>query len=403
MKGPDDPFLKLLIISLMDKIRNIAVMGSTGSIGTQTLDIIARHPDRFRASVLTARRNVELLAEQARRFRPDVAVIADESLLPALRESLADTSVRCEGGVKAIEEAGTSPNIDLVVAALVGYSGLIPTVNAIRAGKHIALANKETLVVGGSIIMPLARKYGVEIIPVDSEHSAIFQSLRGEKISQARKIYLTASGGPFRNFPAERMNDITPEMALRHPNWQMGAKVTIDSASMMNKGFEMIEAHWLFDCPPEKIEILVHPQSIVHSAVEFIDGSIKAQLGPTDMRLPISYALGYPDRLPEPDFGVSLSQLASLTFEAPDYDRFPLLRYAFEAIGKGGNAPCTLNAANEVAVDAFLKGKLSFPGMGDLARRTLDSIPYVEAPALDDLVATHESATALARGILCDS
>lgn len=384
----------------MTKIKNIAVMGSTGSIGTQTLDIISRHPDRFRASLLTARSNVELLAAQARRHRPDSVVIAREELLPQLKSLLADTDILCLGGEDALAEAACTPETDLVVAALVGYSGLLPTINAIKAGKDIALANKETLVVGGSIIRPLAGKFGVNIIPVDSEHSAIFQALRGEKNSQARKIYLTASGGPFRNFSKDEMNDVTPEMALKHPNWDMGKKVTIDSASMMNKGFEMIEAHWLFDCPPEKIEILVHPQSIVHSAVEFIDGSVKAQMGPTDMRIPISYALGFPDRLPEPDFGLSLPQFANLTFEAPDYDRFPLLRLAFEAIRIGGNAPCILNAANEVAVDAFLNHRLSFPGMGILAENALEEISFIPNPSLSDLINTHETTTLWAKSQL---
>lgn len=380
--------------------KNIAVLGSTGSIGTQTLDIIDRHPDRFRASVLTARSNVDLLIKQALHFRPDTVYIADESLLPRLSEALRDYHIACFGGVDSLADAAADPDIDLVVAALVGYSGLIPTINAIKAGNNIALANKETLVVGGSIIRPLAARNNVEIIPVDSEHSAIFQALRGEKISQARKIYLTASGGPFRKFSIDQMNTITPEMALRHPNWSMGAKVTIDSASMMNKGFEMIEAHWLFNCPPDKIEILVHPQSIVHSAVEFIDGSVKAQMGPTDMHLPISYALGFPDRLSEPDYGLSLPQFANLTFEAPDYDRFPLLRLAFEAINRGGNAPCILNAANEVAVDAFLHNRISFLGMGVVAEKALDSISFIPSPSLDDLIATHNETTHWARDFI---
>lgn len=368
-------------------------MGSTGSIGTQTLDIISRHPDRFRASVLTAGRNVELLARQARQFRPDLVVIADETHYPELKSLLADTGIDCRCGDAEIAMAATGENVDKVMASLVGYSGLLPTINAIKAGKDILLANKETLVVGGSIIRPLAEKYGVEIIPVDSEHSAIFQSLRGETTKQARKIYLTASGGPFRNFSKEQMATVTPEMALKHPNWAMGAKVTIDSASMMNKGFEMIEAHWLFNCPPEKIEILVHPQSIVHSMVEFIDGSVKAQLGPTDMRLPISYALGFPQRMEEPDFALHLPQFASLTFEAPDYEKFPLLRYAFEAISSGGNAPCILNAANEIAVKAFLDYKISFPAMGEIARKALDKVDFIKNPDLEDLVETHRTAT----------
>lgn len=381
-------------------MKNIAIFGSTGSIGTQTLDIITRHPDRFHTSILTAGKNVSLLAEQSKIFRPEKAVIADERLLPELKRLLKGTSTECLGGKEALAEVATGNDTDIVMAALVGFSGLIPTMNAIKAGKTIALANKETLVVGGSIIMNLAKEYGVNIIPVDSEHSAIFQALRGEKISQARKIYLTASGGPFRNYSMEEIMSVTPAMALNHPNWNMGAKVTIDSASMMNKGFEMIEAHWLFNCPPEKIEILVHPQSIVHSMVEFIDGSVKAQLGPTDMHLPISYALGYPDRLPEPDYGLSLSQFSSLSFERPDYKKFPLLAYAFEAIGNGGNAPCVLNAANEVAVAAFLNEKISFPKMGDIARKTLDNIPYVANPSPDDLMATHEESTIFAQTLI---
>ncbi|MDE6811347.1 MAG: 1-deoxy-D-xylulose-5-phosphate reductoisomerase [Muribaculaceae bacterium] len=381
-------------------MENIAVMGSTGSIGTQTLDIISRHPKRFRASVLTAGRNVELLAQQALKFRPDQVVIADESLLPRLQQLLEDTGIECSGGKYAIAEAATGDNVDKVMAALVGYSGLLPTINAIKAGKKILLANKETLVVGGSIVCPLAKEYGVEIIPVDSEHSAIFQALRGEKTCQARKIFLTASGGPFRTFTREQISEVTPEMALRHPNWSMGAKVTIDSASMMNKGFEMIEARWLFDCPPQKIEILVHPQSIVHSMVEFIDGSVKAQLGPTDMRLPISYALGFPERLNEPDFALKLPQFSSLTFESPDFDKFPMLRYAFEAIETGGNAPCILNAANEVGVKAFLNHKISFTAIGEIARKALDTIPFCPDPSLSDLVETHQETTLFTESLI---
>lgn len=368
-------------------------MGSTGSIGTQTLDIIARHPDRFKATVLTAGRNVNLLAEQALKFKPRKVVIAEESLLPLLRDKLAGSGIIVEGGREAIDHAAIEDDVDTVMASLVGYSGLLPTINAIKAGKRIALANKETLVVGGSIICPMVKEYGVDIIPVDSEHSAIFQALRGEKISQARKIYLTASGGPFRTFSIAQMESVTPEMALKHPNWNMGAKVTIDSASMMNKGFEMIEAHWLFNCPPDKIEVLVHPQSIVHSMVEFIDGSVKAQLGPTDMHLPISYALGFPDRLQEEDYGLELPQFASLTFESPDFEKFPLLKLAFEAIDMGGNAPCILNAANEVAVAAFLNGKISFPAMGALASKALRNISFIPHPTLDDLIATHYATT----------
>lgn len=381
-------------------MKNIAVMGSTGSIGTQTLDIIAERPDLFRASVLTAGRNYTLLAEQARRFQPDKVVIADPACLAPLRELLADTPIKVEGGDEAIAVAGCGPNIDIVLAALVGYSGLLPTINAIKEGKVIALANKETLVVGGQLIYRLLDKYNTSILPVDSEHSAIFQCLRGESVSEASKIFLTASGGPFRTFTMEQMEGITPEMALRHPNWNMGAKVTIDSASMMNKGFEMIEARWLFDCPPEKIEILVHPQSIVHSMVEFADGSVKAQLSVPDMHLPIRYALGYPSRIPSEKQGLQLSQFATLTFEAPDMKRFPLLGFAFEAIAKGGNSPCVLNAANEVAVAAFLNKKLPFLAMADLAKKCMDTIPYIAEPTLEDLIQTHTETTGYAKSLI---
>ena len=381
-------------------MKNIAVMGSTGSIGTQTLDIIAERPDLFRASVLTAGKNYRLLAEQARRFRPDKVVIADDKAIAPLRELLADTSIVVEGGDKAIAEAGCGSNVEMVLAALVGYSGLLPTINAIKEKKVIALANKETLVVGGQLITSLIREYDTEILPVDSEHSAIFQCLRGETIPEARKIFLTASGGPFRKFTYEQMQDITPEMALRHPNWSMGAKVTIDSASMMNKGFEMIEARWLFDCPPEKIEILVHPQSIVHSMVEFVDGSVKAQLSSPDMHLPIRYALGYPQRIPSDARGLQLSQMANLTFEAPDMKRFPLLGFAFEAIAKGGNMPCILNAANEVAVAGFLQNRIRFLSMAEVAKNCMDSIHFISNPTLDDLIATHNETTLYAKNLI---
>ena len=380
--------------------KRIAVMGSTGSIGTQTLDIIAECPALFRASVLTAGHNHRLLAEQARRFRPDMVVIADPDGLRPLRESLADLPIRVECGPEALAEAGCGDNVDTVVASLVGYSGLIPTVNAIRAGKEIALANKETLVVGGAIVTRLAREHGVRILPVDSEHSAIFQCLQGESTTQARKIFLTASGGPFRTFTAEQMERVTAAQALRHPNWDMGAKVTIDSASMMNKGFEMIEARWLFDCPPEKIEVVVHPQSIVHSMVEFVDGSVKAQLGLPDMHLPIRYALGYPARIPSDRPGLTLREMAALTFEAPDLTRFPMLGYAFEAIGRGGNMPCILNAANEVGVRAFLHDEIPFPGLGRLAAEVMQRAGFISDPSLSDLVATHAEATRLAEETL---
>lgn len=383
-----------------DKTKNIAVLGSTGSIGTQTLDIIAEYPDRFRASVLTARNHWQLLAEQARKFLPSRVVIASDEYYPPLKEALADLPIEVASGAEAIAEAAALPEVDVVVTAMVGYSGLLPTVSAINAGKVIALANKETLVVAGEIITRMVAQSESEIIPVDSEHSAIFQCLVGEKKSQAGKILLTASGGPFRTLSKEQLENVTVRDALHHPNWSMGAKVTIDSASMMNKGFEMIEARWLFGCPPKNIEILVHPQSIVHSMVEFVDGSIKAQLGIPDMRLPIRYALGYPERLATPGSRLSLSQLSTLTFEAPDYDKFPLLTYAFAAIERGGNMPCILNAANERAVAAFLSEKIKFTDMPRLVNYTMEHTPFIANPDLEALVATNSEALAVADGWL---
>ena len=350
---------------------NIAVLGSTGSIGTQTLDIIEEYPAKFRATVLTAGRNWELLARQARKFLPERVVIADDSAYPLLRQSLADLPIEVASGAEAIAESVTLPTVDTVVTAMVGYSGLIPTVRAIKAGKTIALSNKETLVVAGEIITRLLKDSPSEIVPVDSEHSAIFQCLVGETTVSARKIILTASGGPFRTLSREELEHVTVEDALRHPNWSMGAKVTVDSASMMNKGFEMIEAKWLFSCPANQIEIVVHPQSIVHSMVEFSDGSVKAQLGTPDMHLPIRYALGYPERLITDRAPLTLSRYGTLTFEAPDREKFPMLQFAFDAIEMGGNMPCILNAANEVAVAAFLRGDIRFTEMPRLVSALL--------------------------------
>lgn len=378
------------------QIKNIAVLGSTGSIGTQTLDIIAEYPDRFRATVLTARKNWPLLAEQARKFLPHTVVICDKVGYTNLKASLADLPIKVEYGSEAIAEVVSLPEVDVVVTAMVGYSGLLPTIEAIKAGKTIALANKETLVVAGELITGMLRESKSKIIPVDSEHSAIFQCLVGEKKSQARKILLTASGGPFRKLDAEQLMKVTVKDALKHPNWNMGAKVTIDSASMMNKGFEMIEAKWLFGCPPKNIEIVVHPQSIVHSMVEFIDGSIKAQLGVPDMHLPIRYALGYPERLATETPPLSLAQYSTLTFEAPDYNKFPLLRYAFEAIEIGGNMPCILNAANEKAVAAFLNDRIKFTDMPRLVRFTMDNTAFIKSPDLAALVATNSEALKVA-------
>ncbi len=382
------------------KLREIAILGSTGSIGTQTLDIIAEYPDRFRASVLTARRQWELLARQARQFLPRRVVIADERFLEPLSRALEDLPVEVRGGEKAVEEAASMAGPDMVVTAMVGYSGLLPTIAAIKAGKTIALANKETLVVAGDLITGLANKYGVKIVPVDSEHSAIFQCLEGEGTAHARKIILTASGGPFRTVPASELPSKRAADALRHPNWDMGAKVTIDSATMMNKGFEMIEAHWLFNCPPDRIEVVVHPQSIVHSMVEFEDGSIKAQLGVPDMHLPIRYALGYPERLHTEQPPLNLSQYSKLTFEAPDLEKFPLLGYAFEAIERGGTLPCIMNAANEVAVAAFLEDKICFTQIAEIVRKTMDSVKVSDETDLETLVETNSLARDKAREIL---
>ncbi len=380
--------------------RKIAILGSTGSIGTQTLDIIAEYPDLFEATVLTARTQVDALAAQARKFRPHMVVIAQPELESRLRALLRDLPIEVASGLEAIERCVTREDIDTVVTAMVGYSGLAPTLRAIDHDKLIALANKETLVVGGELIERKLRESRSRIIPVDSEHSAIFQCLEGEDSRLAHKIILTASGGPFRTLSKEQLNEVTVEDALRHPNWSMGAKVTIDSASMMNKGFEMIEAHWLFGCPSGQIEVVVHPQSIVHSMVQFKDGSIKAQLGVPDMHLPIRYALGYPQRLPSTQPYLQLKQYGKLTFEAPDMEKFPLLRMAFEAIDAGGTAPCILNAANEIAVAALLEKRIQFAGMPGLVAATLDAIPITAKPDYETLIAVNTEARAKASALL---
>lgn len=379
---------------------NIAILGSTGSIGTQTLDIIREYGDRFRAVALTALNNWELLARQALEFKPLRVVIANEAHLGHLREALSGTGIEVAAGREAVAEAAAMAEADTVVTAMVGYSGLEPTVRAIGAGKRIALANKETLVVAGELITGLLRESQSEIVPVDSEHSAIFQCLQGEQHGSICNIILTASGGPFRHLPKEKFAEVTLEDALRHPNWSMGAKVTIDSATMMNKGFEMIEARWLFDCPPEKIRILVHPQSIVHSMVEFCDGSVKAQLGLPDMHLPIRYALGYPQRLPTESPALDLCACQALSFERPDVDKFPLLPLAFEAIRTGGTMPCVLNAANEVAVAAFIGGKIRFTDIPALIESTLSKVPVSDDISLESLVETNHEAVAEAQNQL---
>ncbi len=367
--------------------QRIAILGSTGSIGTQTVDVIRMHSDVMQATLLVARRNVELLAKQALELRPERVVIADESLRGKLASLLADTDIEVLAGAAAIEDAVQADSVDVVVAAMVGFSGFGPTMAAIRARKTIALANKETLVVAGQIVMKAAQDAGVPILPVDSEHSAIFQCLQGEGNPPRRKIILTASGGPFRGMSREQLANVTPQMALRHPNWDMGAKVTIDSASMMNKGLEAIEARWLFNVPASQIDILVHPQSIVHSLVEFADGSIKAQLAMPDMRLPIQYALTYPQRLPSPVGHLDLATCGPLTFEKPDTSVFRNLAIALEALDRGGNAPCVMNGANEIAVARFLDGKIGFLQMTDVVAETMSQVPFAANPTMDDLYA----------------
>lgn len=380
--------------------KRLAILGSTGSIGTQTLDVVRKNPDRYEVYAISANSSVDLLVEQAHEFGPEVVCIADESRLDALRDRLADMDCKVWGGADAIAEMVTFPSIDIVVAAMVGYAGLRPTIEAIKAGKTIALANKETLVVAGEIICRLAQQYHTPILPVDSEHSAIFQSLVGEDKSEIEKILLTASGGPFRTFTREQMQTVTAADALRHPNWDMGAKITIDSASMMNKGFEVIEAKWLFGVSYDQIEVLVHPQSIVHSAVQFTDGAIKAQLGAPDMRLPIQYALTFPERVGASFPRLDLFKTANLTFEKPDLERFPNLRLAYDAMHKGGNMPCVLNAANEVVNLAFRQGKMGFLEMSDVIQKTMDATAFISAPAYEDYVASDEEARKIAASMI---
>ncbi len=381
-------------------MKNIAVLGSTGSIGTQTLQVIEANPGRFRVEVLTANNQVELLAQQAVRFKPNMVVIANEEKYGQLKELLADEDIKVYAGSEAIAQVVESSIIDTVVTAMVGYSGLLPTIRAIKAGKTIALANKETLVVAGDLIHDLVTEYKVALLPVDSEHSAIFQCLTGEMNNPVEKILLTASGGPFRGKDYEFLKRVTPEQALKHPNWKMGHKVTIDSASMMNKGFEAIEAKWLFGLKPSQIEVLVHPQSIVHSMVQFTDGCIKAQLGVPDMRLPIQYALTYPDRIVSSFERVDFSRYSNLTFEKPDPVTFRNLGLAFEAMEKGGNIPCILNAANEIAVDAFLKEKVSFTRMPEIIEETISRVCFIQKPDLQDYIETDREGRKIAVDII---
>ena len=368
--------------------KSIAILGSTGSIGKQTLEVIAAHPDEFDVEVLTAQNNADLLIEQAKKFKPNAVVIVNEAHYAKVREALEPLHIKIYAGENALASVVQMDTIDLVLTALVGYSGLRPTIKAIEAGKAIALANKETLVVAGELITKLAEDKGVNIYPVDSEHSAIFQCLVGEFHNPIEKIILTASGGPFRGKTKEDLRLVTKAQALKHPNWSMGAKVTIDSASLMNKGLEVIEAKWLFGLKTEQVEVVVHPQSIIHSLVQFEDGSIKAQLGLPDMRLPIQFALSYPQRLKSDFPRFDFSQYPSLTFEKPDMETFRNLALAFEALHRGGNMPCVLNAANEVAVAEFLKEKITFLQMPDIVEQCLAKMDYVGNPGYDDYVET---------------
>ncbi len=380
--------------------RRLAILGSTGSIGTQALEVVSEHPDEFEVYTLTAHQQIDLLIRQARRFMPEVVVIANEQHYPQLKEALADLPIKVWGGSDALTQVVQMEPIDIVLTAMVGYAGLRPTIAALEAGKVIALANKETLVVAGELITTLAKEKNAPILPVDSEHSAIFQCLSGTWDNPLEKIWLTASGGPFRTKTLDELATVTRDQALRHPNWDMGAKVTIDSASMMNKGFEMIEARWLFNLPPERIEVVVHPQSIIHSMVQFEDGAVLAQLGLPDMKLPIAYALSYPKRLKTSAPRLDFRQYASLTFEEPDMKRFRNLAYAFEAIRKGGNMPCILNAANEVAVAAFLEERAGFLQMSDVIARTMEKATFVARPTYEDYVQTDAEARRIAAEFL---
>lgn len=364
--------------------KRIAVFGSTGSIGTQTLDVIAAHPDLFSAEVLTAQHNDELLVQQAQQFNPNVVVIGDEKKYTKVKEALANTDIKVFTGVKALEEVAAMDCYDLMLAAIVGYAGLRPTLKAIENGKAIALANKETLVVAGDIIMRKAVENRVPIIPVDSEHSAIFQCLVGETRNKIEKVILTASGGPFIGRKPNYLVNVKREHALQHPNWTMGAKITIDSATLMNKGLEMIEAKWLFNLKPEQIQVVIHPQSIIHSMVQFEDGSIKAQMGLPDMKLPIQYALTFPRRIKSDFPRYDFRKVSTLNFEEPDVKTFRNLALATEALHKGGNLPCVMNAANEIAVFAFLRNRINFLDMTNVIEKTMENIPYIEKPTLEE-------------------
>jgi len=380
-------------------VKHIGILGSTGSIGTQALDVVRQHPDRFRVKVLTAQNNVDLLIAQAKEFHPDYVVIAREDLKSKLEDALEGRGITIYAGSKALAEVATV-SMDLLLTAVVGYVGLLPTIAAIKQGTSIALANKETLVVAGELVMGLAAKHGVSIIPVDSEHSALFQCLVGEAPESVEKLILTASGGPFRGMNYEQLSKVSKAQALKHPNWDMGAKITIDSASMMNKGLEVIEAKWLFQLPIDKIDVVVHKQSIIHSMVQFVDGSIKAQLGLPDMRLPIQYAMAYPERINNSFERFDFSKYPRLDFEQPDKEAFRNLALAFKAAEKAGNAPCILNAANEIAVAEFLRDKISFIQIPEVVEACLDKIDFIAHPQLEDYIMTDEATRRLATEII---
>jgi 1-deoxy-D-xylulose-5-phosphate reductoisomerase len=382
------------------KKKHIAILGSTGSIGTQSLEVVDAHPERFVVEVLTANNNSNLLIQQAIKYKPNIVVITNQEKYKEVNEALFDLGIKVYAGQQSLEEVVENENIDIVLTALVGYSGLKPTIRAIKSGKNIALANKETLVVAGDLITKLCQQYGVQIYPVDSEHSAIFQCLVGENFNPIEKIYLTASGGPFRGRKRNELLNITREQALKHPNWEMGAKITIDSASMMNKGLEVIEAKWLFDLKLGQIEVVVHPQSIIHSAVQYTDGSVIAQIGVPDMKLPIQYALGFPERLENNFKRFSFFDYPELTFEKPDMETFRNLQLAFNAMDKGGNSPCVLNAANEIVVDAFLNNRIGFLSMSDVIENCMEKITFVKNPTIEDYVNTDRETRILANELL---
>jgi len=384
---------------LMEKKR-IAVLGSTGSIGTQALDVISRHSDLFEVEVLTAHNQHKLLVEQSLKYRPNTVVISNEEHYQIVNEALAPHGIKVFAGSDALDQVVQMESIDMVLAAMVGFAGLSSVIKSIEAGKPVALANKETLVVAGQLVTKLALEKRTPIIPVDSEHSAIFQCLIGEHNNPIEKIYLTASGGPFREFSYQQISEVSLAQALKHPNWDMGAKITIDSASMMNKGLEAIEAKWLFGLKPEQIDVIIHPQSIIHSIVQFQDGSMKAQMGLPDMRLPIQYALGYPQRLPSQETRFNFTDYPELNFEKPDMIRFPNLRIAFEVMEKGGNMPCIMNAANEIAVEAFLLGKIGFPEMTRVIEKTLEKATFLPEAGYDEYVKSDRESREIARMLI---